>query len=145
MDKIADQLAVPPNISIPLAEMEFTFVRSAGPRGQNVNKVNSKAVLRWPVIASPSLAAGVKNRFRATYSSRLTNEGELILTSQRFRDQASNRADCLEKLSEMLAAVARPPKIRKRTRPTLGSQRRRLEEKRRHSQNKSSRRPPPES
>jgi ribosome-associated protein len=131
---------VEPGIRIPLAEFEFSFVRSAGPGGQNVNKVNTKAVLRWPVIASASLPEGVRSRFMAKYGKRLTGTGELILTSQRFRDQPRNRADCLEKLHDMLASVAVAPKKRRRTRPTLASKERRLDDKRRQSQHKQRRR-----
>ncbi len=103
-------LVVSRGLSIPLDEFEFTFVRSSGPGGQNVNKVNSKAVLRWPALASPSLSAEVKQRLEASYRSRLTAGGELLISSQRYRDQARNIDDCLEKLRAMLAAVARAPK-----------------------------------
>jgi ribosome-associated protein len=137
---MAAMLVVTPNIRIPLEEIEFSFVRSAGPGGQNVNKLNTKAVLRWPVAASPTLLEAVRSRFVAKYANRLTSEGELVLTSQRFRDQSRNRADCLEKLCEMLLSVAKPPIKRKRTKPTLASRERRLTEKRRRSQHKQLRR-----
>jgi ribosome-associated protein len=133
-----------PDITIPADELQFTFVRSAGPGGQNVNKVASKAVLRWDVAASPSLTNAVRARFLVRYSSRLTTAGELIISSQEYRDQSRNRADCLEKLRQMLLAVATAPKRRKRTRPSRGSVERRLESKQRQSQRKSSRRAPPE-
>jgi len=132
-------LIVEPDIRIPLAELQFTFVRSAGPGGQNVNKVNTKAVLRWPVTASPSLPEGVRQRFRAKFANRLTTEGELVLSSQRFRDQSRNKSDCLDKLQAMLASVARPPVKRRRTKPSKASKTRRLNEKRRRSENKQSR------
>jgi ribosome-associated protein len=133
-------LVVTPNIRIPLDEIEFTFVRSAGPGGQNVNKLNTKAVLRWPIAASPSVPDAVRARFVAKYANRLTSEGELVLTSQRFRDQSRNRADCLEKLREMLLSIAKPPLKRRRTKPTLASRERRLTEKRHRSQHKQLRR-----
>jgi ribosome-associated protein len=133
-------LVVAPNIRIPLEEFQFTFVRSAGPGGQNVNKLNTKAVLRWPVAASPHLPDAVRSRFTAKYGKRLTGGGELVLTSQRFRDQSRNRADCLEKLHDMLLSVATAPIKRKRTRPTLASRERRLGDKRRRSQHKQLRR-----
>jgi ribosome-associated protein len=125
---------------IPLDEVVITFARSAGPGGQNVNKVNTKAVLRWQVRTTTNLPEDVRRRFCAAYSRRITRDGELVLQSQRFREAGRNAADCLEKLREMLAAVARPPKPRKPTRPTRGSVRRRLETKRRQSQRKSGRR-----
>ncbi|HEV2970423.1 MAG TPA: alternative ribosome rescue aminoacyl-tRNA hydrolase ArfB [Pirellulales bacterium] len=137
-------LVIEPNIRVPLAEFEFTFVRSAGPGGQNVNKVNTKAVLRWPVAASPSLPDAVRSRFTTKYGNRLTGAGELVLSSQRFRDQSRNRADCLEKVEQMLASVATAPKKRKRTRPTLASRERRLVEKRHRSEHKQLRRNRPD-
>ena len=136
-------LIVSSNVRIPLEEFTFTFVRSSGPGGQNVNKLNTKATLRWPVTASPSLPDDVRRRFAAKYRNRLTGEGEFVLTSQRFRDQPRNRADCLEKLREMLTSVATAPKKRKRTRPTLASKERRLGEKRRRSGHKQLRRDRP--
>ena len=104
--------------SDPHEEFTFTFVRSSGPGGQNVNKVNSKAVLRWPVMHSAALPAEVRQRFVARFGRRLTGEGELVLSSQRYRDQGRNVADCLEKLKSMLAAVAARPVVRKPTKPT---------------------------
>src|ERR1700731_2779414 len=114
-------LTVEPDIRVPLAEFQFSFVRSAGPGGQNVNKVNTKAVLRWPLAVSPSVTDGLRRRFRAKYGNRLTTEGELVLSSQPFGDQSRKKADCLEKLQGMLASVARPPVKRRRTRPTKAS------------------------
>jgi ribosome-associated protein len=135
-------LHVPPNLQIPLDELHFSYVRSSGPGGQNVNKVNTKAVLRWVVRDTTSIPDGVRHRFVERYSSRLTGDGELILSSQRFRDQGQNQRDCLDKLREMLSAVALPPKRRKKTKPTKSSIRRRVEGKRVHSQKKQSRRGP---
>ena len=136
-------MQVPPNISIPDSEFEFTFVRSSGPGGQNVNKVNSKAMLRWPVTAGPSLSGPVRARFLMRYASRLTTAGELIVTSQRYRDQGKNRDDCLEKLREMLAAVAVAPIRRRKTKPSRGSVERRLTQKRQASGRKQQRRERP--
>jgi ribosome-associated protein len=133
-------LFLPPNIRIADDELKFTFVRSSGPGGQNVNKVNSKAVLRWNIMASPGVPAAVRERFIGKYAARLTEAGDLILTSQRFRDQGRNEEDCLEKLRAMLAAVARAPKRRRKTRPTRASVERRKEHKRETSQKKQRRR-----
>lgn len=135
--------SVSPQIQIPEGELQFSYVRSSGPGGQNVNKVSSKAVLRWSPAASPSLPPEVRGRFLSKYASRLTIEGDLIVTSQRFRDQQRNSADCLEKLKEMLLAAARKPIARKPSKPTRGSQKRRLDTKRVHSHKKRRRRPPP--
>ena len=133
-------LTVTHQLQIPLAEFEITFARSGGPGGQNVNKVNSKAVLRWAVRASPSLPEAVRERFLQKFASRLTAEGFLLVTSQRYRDAPRNSQDCLEKLRAMLLAAATPPKRRRATRPTRGSVERRLQGKRRQSAAKQGRR-----
>ena len=132
-------LIVSRQLQIPLAEFEITFVRSSGPGGQNVNKVNSKAVLRWAVRSS-RLPEAVRQRFLQKYANRLTGEGELLITSQRYRDAPRNSQDCLEKLRAMLLGVVQAPKGRRATRPTRGSVERRLQGKRRQSAAKQNRR-----
>ncbi|HEY7424653.1 MAG TPA: alternative ribosome rescue aminoacyl-tRNA hydrolase ArfB [Gemmataceae bacterium] len=128
------------HIRIPEEEFSWSFVRSGGPGGQNVNKVASKAVLRWNLTASPSVPNDVKDRLRARQHQRITGDGDLLLTSQRYRDQERNRLDCLEKLREMLRAAAVPPKTRRKTKPTRGARERRLADKRRRASLKASRR-----
>jgi ribosome-associated protein len=135
-------LIVNSRIRIPRTELAFTFVRSSGPGGQNVNKVNSKAVLRWNALASPSLPADIRDRFLARYGKRLTQEGDLVVSSQRYRDQGRNVDDALEKLSAMLAEVAKPPKRRRPTKPTKSAGARRLESKQARSRTKQRRRMP---
>lgn len=129
-------------ISIPLDEFHFTFSRSGGPGGQNVNKVNTKVTLRWDVVRSPSVPEAVRQRFCSRFWRRMTKSGELVVTSQRYRDQGRNVADCLSKLRQMLAEVAAPPKARRSTRPTRAARQRRLDQKRRQSAKKQLRRPP---
>ncbi len=129
-------LTITPHLQIPLREFTFTFARSGGPGGQNVNKVSSKALLRWPVMASPSLPETVRQRLVAKCRRQITVEGELLIVSQRFRDAGRNAADCLEKLRAMLVAAAQPVRPRRPTRPTRASTRRRLDSKRRQSQKK---------
>jgi len=119
--------------AIPLRELAIRFVRSSGAGGQNVNKVATKAVLRWPVATSRALARDVRDRFLERWSTRIAASGELVLTSDRYRDQGRNVADCLEKLRAMLAEVAEPPKPRKPTKPSRASRERRLEQKRARS------------
>jgi ribosome-associated protein len=133
-------LEVNPQLRIPESEFLWTYVRSGGPGGQNVNKVASKAVLRWGLAASPSLPADVKARLRAREANRITADGELVLTSQRYRDQERNRQDCLDKLREMIARAAARPKVRRKTKPTRGSQERRLREKKHRAGTKAARR-----
>jgi ribosome-associated protein len=116
-------------IQIPLTEIAFTFARSGGPGGQNVNKVNSKAILRWSVVGSPTLPWDVRARFMSRYANRMTVEGDLVLTSQTHRDQTGNVDECIEKLKEMLTIVSKPPVQRRATKPTYGSQVRRVEAK----------------
>jgi len=133
-------LVVTPRLRIPCAELHFTYARSGGPGGQNVNKVSSKATLRWNLGASASLPPDVRAALELRCRRRISSEGDLLITSQRFRDAGRNTADCLEKLRQILAEVARPPKLRKSTRPTRASIGRRLEQKQRQRRKKESRR-----
>jgi len=130
------------HIRIPPTEFAWSFVRSGGPGGQNVNKVASKAVLRWYAAGSPSLPQDVKTRLLAQQHHRLTTLGELVLTSQRYRDQERNRQDCLDKLRKLLQQAASPPRPRKRTRPSRASKEARLRAKEFRSKRKGTRRPP---
>ena len=140
-----NMLVVNSRIKVPRDEFQWSFARSSGPGGQNVNKVSSKAVLRWPVAASAALPAEVRQRFMARYRRRITREGELVLSSQRYRDQGRNIDDCLEKLTTMLVEVATVPRARRATRPTRGSTERRLKRKQELSSKKQLRRTVPES
>lgn len=132
-------LLVTPDIRIPLSEFSFSFARSAGPGGQNVNKVNSKAVLRWHVVQSPSLSPEVLARFIAQNRHRVTTDGQFLISSQRHRDQPRNIADCREKLQALLRAAAARPARRKKTKPTASARRLRVADKRLRSATKQSR------
>jgi ribosome-associated protein len=127
-------------IRIPGSEFTLTFSRSSGPGGQNVNKVNTKVTLRWNVTDSPTLPAAVKQRFLRYYAARITESGELVINSQKTRSQPSNASDCLQRVHQLIAAVAVAPKIRRKTRPSKGSRERRLESKRQRSSLKRNRR-----
>ena len=131
---------ITPELKIPLSQLQFAFVRSSGPGGQNVNKVSSKAVLRWNVTASGLLDVDSIARLAVSFPTHLTKDGELVMTSQRTRDAIKNREDCLEKLKAMLLVAIKKPKRRILTRPTKGSVQRRLNTKARHSQKKRRRR-----
>jgi ribosome-associated protein len=137
-------LEITPQIRIPETEFTWSFARSGGPGGQNVNKVASKAELRWQVAASPSLPDVVKARLCSQQRRRIAASGELVLHSQRYRDQLRNRGDCLEKLRGLVLQAVAVPKRRKATRPSRGSQESRLREKRRRSTAKKIRRRPAE-
>jgi ribosome-associated protein len=135
-------LEVTASIRIPLDEFEFSYARSGGPGGQNVNKVNSKAILRWNVSASPSLPPLVRARFLMKFGSRLTSDGELVISSQTYRDQVRNVDECLEKVRQMIAEVAITPKQRKPTKPSKAAKRERVDSKRKDSNKKQQRRRP---
>jgi ribosome-associated protein len=137
-------LEINSQIQIPDAEFAWSFVRSGGPGGQNVNKVASKAVLRWDLAGSPSVPEEVKARLRTLQRRRITAAGELVLNSQRYRDQGRNFQDCLEKLREIVLQAATVPKARKASRPSRAARERRLQEKRRRSLTKTRRRLPAE-
>lgn len=136
---MSDALVVGARIRVPYAEFDWSYARSSGAGGQHVNRTNSKAVLRWRPLESPSLPSDVRERFASTFAARLTNEGELVVSAETHRDQARNVAECLDKVRRMLEQVARPPKVRKKTKPTFGSKRRRLASKRADSDKKRSR------
>ena len=126
-------------IDIPDSEFKFEFVRSSGAGGQNVNKVNSKAILRWNVLNSSSLSEAVRQRFLKRWPRRITASGDVIINSSRYRDQIRNKQDVIDKLRAMVEEVAFPPKKRRKTKPTKGSKERRLNEKKLRSQTKSRR------
>lgn len=129
---------------IPERELDFSFARSSGPGGQNVNKTETKATLRWDVASSGALPADVRARFMRAFATRITNQGELVLSSQRHRDRLRNIDDCLEKLAAMLRQVATPRRKRRPTRPSRGAVERRITEKKRRSGAKRERRRPAE-
>lgn len=135
-------LKIDERLSIPLDEFRWEFSRSSGPGGQNVNKVNSKAVLRWNPGASPSLPPAVRDRLLRLVGNKLTVEGELLISSQATRDQGRNQEDCLDKVRDLVRSIAKPPRVRRATKPTHGSQERRIESKARHSETKRGRQKP---
>jgi ribosome-associated protein len=139
---VTPPLRINARIAIPRSELRFSFVRSSGPGGQNVNKVASKAVLRWAVAASPSLPDEVRARLMAANRRRINDRGELILTSQRFRDQAKNIDDCLAKLRRIVLAAAAPPRARKKTTVPKSARESRLREKRSIAEKKQRRKRP---
>lgn len=127
---MSEPLRINSRITIPASELRFSFVRSSGPGGQNVNKVNSKAQLRWSFVRSQAIPAEIRPRLLTRLASRLTEKGEIVLSSQRYRDQAKNIGDCLTRLREMLAAASAPPKRRKKTKPPRSAGESRLRDKR---------------
>ena len=135
-------LEVNHRIRIPESEFTFAFSRSGGPGGQNVNKVSSKAQMSWDVTQSPSVPDDIRERFLLRYKRRITKEGTLLITSQRYRDQGRNTQDCMNKLVELLLSVAVLPTKRKATAPSRGAKQRRLKDKQVRSDKKQARQRP---
>lgn len=128
-------------IRIPDDELEWSYARSGGPGGQNVNKVSSKAVLRWKANATvAAIPEPARLRMRTRFPSRFTTDGDVVIQSQKFRDQEGNRQDCEAKLIEMIRVCLVEPTPRKATKPSKGAKRRRVADKRRQSQKKQGRR-----
>ncbi len=127
-------------ISIADEELHQQFVRASGPGGQNVNKVATAVQLHFDAVHSPSLPEEVRERLIRLAGKRMTKEGYLIIDARRFRTQEQNRKDAVARLTSLIRQAAQPPKIRKKTKPTLASKERRLESKHRRSRIKHLRR-----
>lgn len=125
-----------------ISEIKFTFIRSPGPGGQNVNKVATTAVLRFNIIHSKSLSEPVRKRLIHLLGNKLTQEGDLLIKASRYRTQERNKQDALERLDNLLKRASIIPKTRKKTKPTRASTQKRLTQKKLHSKNKSLRSKP---
>jgi ribosome-associated protein len=132
-------LVVTPDVSIPDEEFEWKFIRSSGPGGQNVNKVASAVQLRFLLPRNVTLPASARNRLRRLAGQRLIDDGSILISARSERSQEQNRRDALERLAELIRAALIEPKIRKKTRPTLGSKERRIESKKRRGTTKQGR------
>ena len=122
-------IEVAPGISLDEDELEFSFIRASGPGGQNVNKVSSAVQMRFDARRSPSLSNEVSIRLQKLAGSRLTLDGVIVITANRFRTQEMNRKDATERLAELIAKAAVAPVKRRATKPTKASKERRLESK----------------
>ena len=134
-------IRITPEISLDGNELNFGFVRSSGPGGQNVNKVSTAVQLRFDVRRSPNLKHGVRERLIKLAGRKVTRDGVLIIHANTFRSQEKNREEALRRLSRLIAEASRAPRHRKKTKPTLASKTKRLETKRKRSRVKEMRRP----
>jgi ribosome-associated protein len=130
------------DIAIDESEIEYSFAGASGPGGQHANRAATAVQIRFDVARSPSLPDDVRQRLARLAGSRMTQEGELIIRSQRFRSQHRNRQDALERLIDLIHEAAKRPKRRRPTKRTPASQERRLRQKRHRSRVKKLRRPP---
>lgn len=121
-------LEITPTFSIDESELQFDFVRSSGPGGQNVNKVATAVQLRFDVSKS-SLPEDAKRRLLLLAGQRVTSEGQLLIEARRFRTQEQNRADALHRFVELLRKALIPPKPRKKTKPTAAAKEKRIKTK----------------
>ena len=120
-------------------ELSFTFSRSSGPGGQNVNKVNTKVTLRFSIAESDMLSDEQKVILEEKLANQITKEGELILVSQASRSQLKNKEEAIQKLYDLLNEALKQKKKRKPTKPTKASKERRIKEKKANSEKKTRR------
>lgn len=132
-------LIIAPDIVIPDEELEWKFIRSSGPGGQNVNKVASAAQLRFLLPLNTSLPAAARNRLRRLAGQKLIDDGSILFKSMSERSQEQNRRAAAGRLAALIRTAMIEPKIRRKTRPTKGSQERRIETKKRRGATKSQR------
>ncbi len=140
----ARMIEVRPGLAIEEAEIEESFIRSSGPGGQNVNKVASAVQIRFDAAGSPNLPEPVKARLKAIAGTRMTKDGVIVITARSARDQARNRIEARDRLIELIARAATPPKRRRPTRMSAGAKAARTDKKTKRGQVKRLRGRPPD-
>ena len=144
MGRLPTEILITNRVRIPAAEIELTYARSSGPGGQHVNKTSSKVQLRWNARTSPALSDADRELLERRLASKLTKDGELLVSSEAHRDQSRNVDDAVERFTHLVRRAIRRPTPRKKTRPSRASKERRLSDKKRRSAQKRQRREPPE-
>jgi ribosome-associated protein len=127
-------IQITPSISINENEIEEHFIRSPGPGGQNVNKTESAVQLRFNARSSPALSNAIFLRLKPLAGRRMTRDGVIVITANRFRAQEQNRRDAMDRLIALIREAAVPPKYRRPTKPSKGAIQSRLDSKRRQSE-----------
>lgn len=133
---------VAPRVRLPESALRFTFARSSGPGGQNVNKLATKARLHVALADLQAVIgpAATRRLEAIAGAARLTDAGDLVLVCEESRSQRDNRDACLERLRELLLRAIHVPKVRRATKPTYGSKLRRLDDKQERARTKKNRR-----
>jgi ribosome-associated protein len=124
-------MRISPHMVIDERDLDEQFVRASGPGGQNVNKVSTAVQLRFRASESLALNPAVRARLMKLAGSRATATGDIVILAQKYRSQPQNRADARARLSALIAKALLSPKLRKATKPTAGSKKRRLDSKQR--------------
>ncbi len=140
MPRLPSEIRITNRVSIPSAQVDLSYARSGGPGGQHVNKTSSKVLLRWNLVSSRALTDEDRVWLEQRLATKLTEEGDLLVTSERYRDQGRNVDDAVAKFAELLRNALARPKKRRKTKPTKASQRKRVNEKRRRGALKKERR-----
>ena len=134
-------IRITPSIAIEESEIEERFIRASGPGGQNVNKLASAVQLRFDAAHSPSLPDEVRARLIRLAGKRVNAAGVLVIEAKRYRTQARNRADALDRLAKLILRASERPRPRRETKPSAASKERRLEGKRQRARIKRARAP----
>lgn len=137
-----DDLSIDKRLSVPASELSLSFARSGGPGGQHVNTTDTRVRLRFDLLSTACLPPALKQRLLEALQSRLTSDGVLVITSDRYRSRHRNIEDVRERLRSLILEHRQPPKKRRPTKPTRGSQRRRLDGKKRRGEVKAGRKKP---
>ena len=141
---MADRIEITPRLSIDPAEIEEQFIRAGGPGGQNVNKVSAAVQLRFDIRHSPSLTEDVRARAERLAGRRLTKDGVIVISANRYRTQEQNRDDALSRLVDLLRQATHRPTPRRPTKPSRAARQRRLDSKTRRGTIKRLRRGKPD-